>query len=125
MSHIIEEYEKSLGVKKSYPVVNRHFFPTDCSNYILISNQQKVPSKIYSHFLMAVDLLRSFCEERGIKIYLLGSGDQKEFIQGVDRVYSNLNFRQEAYLISKALALVSVDNVYTCLLYTSPSPRDS
>ena len=113
MSHIIEEYEKSLGVKKSYPVVNRHFFPTDCSNYILISNQQKVPSKIYSHFLMVVDLLRSFCEEKGIKIYLLGSGDQKEFIQGVDRIYSNLNFRQEAYLISKALALVSVDNVYT------------
>ena len=113
MSHIIEEYEKSLGVKKSYPVVNRHFFPTNCSNYILISNQQKVPSKKYAHFLMAVDLLKSFCIERGIKIYQLGSGHERELVQGVDRMYSNLTFRQEAYLISKALVLISVDNVYT------------
>jgi hypothetical protein len=113
MAHIIEEYEKSLGVKKSYPVVNRHFFPTDCSNYILISNQQKVQSKKYPHFLMAVDLLKSFCKDREIKIYQLGCGDEGELIQGVDRLYTHLTFRQEAYLISKALALVSVDNVYT------------
>tara|TARA_Y100001937_G_scaffold25148_1_gene36046 strand:+ start:7798 stop:8964 length:1167 start_codon:yes stop_codon:yes gene_type:complete len=110
MSHLIEEYEKSLGVKKSYPVVSKHFFPTNSDDYIVICNQQNIPSKIYAHFLMAVDLIKSLCRERGIKIYQIGS-DPKEFVNGVDRMFTNLTFKQEAYIISKAKVFVGVDSV--------------
>ena len=110
MSHLIEEYEKSLGVKKSYPVVNKHFFPTNSDDYIVICNQQNVPSKIYAHFLMAVDLIKSLCRERGIKIYQIGS-DPKEFVNGVDRMFTNLTFKQQAYIISKAKVFVGTDSV--------------
>ena len=59
MSHLIEEYAKSLGVKISEPIVRDHFFPTLPENYITV-NQAGVSSKIYSHYDIVLSLLKPF-----------------------------------------------------------------
>ena len=111
MAHIIEEYEKSLGVKRDKPVINRHFFPIDCEKFVLFYAPRDVPAKKYKHYFIVVDLLKSFCKENGYKIYQFGK--EEDLIPNVDKIYSDLSFRQQAYLISKASIFVSVDNVYS------------
>jgi hypothetical protein len=111
MSHIITEYEKNLGVKRKKPVVNKHFIPTGKDPYVLIFNEHLTPSKSYSHYSIVVDLLRKILEPKGIKIYQIGPSEST--IGGIDKIFNNTSFRQSAYLISKAKALISTDNVYT------------
>ena len=45
MSHLIEEYAKSLGVKIGKPVLNDHFYPILDEKYITIHTDNKIDSK--------------------------------------------------------------------------------
>jgi hypothetical protein len=111
MAHIITEYEKNLGVKRGKPEVNKQFFPLEHHEYILICNSGRIPAKKYSYYYMVLDLLKDFCNSRGIKIYQIG--EESELINGVDNFFGNLSFKQVAYLISKAMVFVCADGVYS------------
>jgi len=111
MSHIIKEYSKNLEVKPSNPVVNKHYYPIIPQNYIVIYNEQSIDSKRYNYYSLVIDLIKTKLEELGIKIVLIGSG--KDMTNRADFVYPNLNFKKNAYIVSKSKLVISVDNAYT------------
>ena len=47
MSHILEEYAKSLGVYISKPIISEHYFPICDEKYIVIYSEDKIQSKHY------------------------------------------------------------------------------
>jgi hypothetical protein len=108
MSHILKEYSKSLEVDPLRPVVNKHYYPVMPEKYIVIYNEQSIDAKRYRYYSLAIDLIKPELHKRGIKIVLIGSGE--DMTDRADFVYPNLNFRKNAYIISKSELLISVDN---------------
>lgn len=108
MSHILKEYSKSLEVEPSRPVVNKHYYPVMPEKYIVIYNEQSISAKKYSYYSLVVDLIKSELKKQGIKVVLIGSGE--DMIDRADFVYPNLTFRKNAFVVSKAKLLISVDN---------------
>mgnify|MGYP003133328552 CR=1 FL=1 len=106
MSHLIEEYAKSLGVKISSPIVKDHYFPILFDKYITIHQASNVPSKTYSHYDIVLSLLKPFLERAKIKVIQLG-GDTK--IEGVDAAL-NVSFKQQSFILSKSLAHLGCDS---------------
>ena len=106
MSHLIEEYAKSLGVKISSPIVKDHYFPILFDKYITIHQASNVPSKTYSHYDIVLSLLKPFLERAKIKVIQLG-GDTK--IEGVDAAL-NVSFKQQSFIFSKSLAHLGCDS---------------
>lgn len=106
MSHLIEEYAKSLGVKISSPVVKDHYFPVLFDKYITIHQASNIPSKTYSHYDVALSLLKPFLERAKIKVIQLG-GDVK--IEGADAALS-VSFKQQSFILSKSLAHLGCDS---------------
>jgi hypothetical protein len=117
MSHLIEEYAKSLGVKISEPRVKDHFFPTLPEKYITI-NQAGVSSKTYSHYDIALSLLKPFLERAKIQVVQMG-GDKK--IEGVDAAL-NVSFKQQSYVLSKSLVHLGCDGALAQLASSKEIP---
>jgi hypothetical protein len=108
MSHILKEYSKNLEVDPSRPIVNKHYYPVTPEKYIVIYNEQSIDSKCYRYYSLAIDLIKPELHKLGIKVVLIGSG--KDITDRADFIYPNLNFRKNAYIVSKAELLISVDN---------------
>ena len=104
MSHLIEEYAKSLGVRISEPIVRDHFFPTLPERYITV-NQAGVSSKIYSHYDIVFSLLEPFLDRAGIQVVQMGG---KKKIEGVHTAL-NISFKQQSYVLSKSLVHIGCD----------------
>ena len=104
MSHLIEEYAKSLGVRISEPIVRDHFFPTLPERYITV-NQAGVSSKIYSHYDIVLSLLEPFLDRAGIQVVQMGG---KKKIEGVHTAL-NISFKQQSYVLSKSLVHIGCD----------------
>ena len=104
MSHLIEEYAKSLGVRISEPIVRDHFFPTLPERYITV-NQASVSSKIYSHYDIVLSLLEPFLDRAGIQVVQMGG---KKKIEGVHTAL-NISFKQQSYVLSKSLVHIGCD----------------
>lgn len=111
MSHLIEEYAKSLGVKIGSPVVKDHYFPISLDKYITIHQAYNVPSKTYSHYDVVISLLKPFLERAKIKIVQLG-GVKK--IEGVDLAL-NISFKQQSFILSKSLVHLGCDSALSQL----------
>jgi|APGre2960657373_1045057.scaffolds.fasta_scaffold18616_2 hypothetical protein len=111
MSHILEEYAKNLGVYISKPIVSEHYFPICEDKYIVLHSEEKIQSKNYKYYNMVLELLRPFLIENNIKIIQIDC--KSEPVSHVNKVLSNLSFKQYAYIISKALLYIGVDNVYS------------
>jgi hypothetical protein len=111
MSHILEEYAKSLGVYISKPIISEHYFPICDEKYIVIYSEDKIQSKHYKHYNMVLELLKPFLIENNIKIIQIDCNSKP--INNISKCLSNLSFRQYAYIISKSLLYIGVDNVYS------------
>ena len=111
MSHILEEYAKNLGVLISKPIISKHYFPVVDDKYITIFSEESMPSKNYKYYDIVLELLRPFLSEKNIKVIQIDTKDNQ--IKGVDKVVGGLSFRQYAYLISKSIMHIGVDNVYS------------
>ena len=62
MSHIAEEYAKSLGVKIGDPIINDHFYPIPWDKYITFhTNGKKVQAKHYDYWPIVFRLLSKKC----------------------------------------------------------------
>lgn len=120
MSHILKEYSKSLEVEPSRPVVNKHYYPVMPEKYIVIYNEQSIDSKCYRYYSLAIDLIKPQLHKLGIKVVLIGSGE--DMTDRADFIYPNLSFRKNAYIISKAELLISVDNALVQLASNEDVP---
>lgn len=111
MSHVLEEYAKNLGVLISKPIVSEHFFPCRFEKYITIYCEDKIQSKKYLYYDMVFNLLKPFLREKNIKIIQIGVKDL--ILENADLCLSNLTFKQYAYIISKSILHIGIDNVYS------------
>jgi hypothetical protein len=112
MSHLIEEYSKNLGVKISKPIVSKHFWPIIHEKYITICTETQIPSKNYKHYNIVIDIIKQSLSKMGIKIIQIGSAKEAR-LQNVDLCLFDLNFKNLAYVISKSMLHIGVDNVYS------------
>lgn len=111
MSHILEEYAKNLGVLISKPIVSQHFFPLFEEKYITIYSEKNIQSKNYLYYNLVLDLIRLILLKKDIKIIQIDCSN--DYIQGINKALGSLSFKQNAYVISKGLMHIGVDNVYS------------
>jgi hypothetical protein len=111
MSHILEEYAKNLGVYISKPIVAEHYFPICEEKYIVIYSEDAIQSKHYKHYNMVLELLKPFLIEHNIKTIQIECGSKP--IKNINKSLYNLSFKQYAYIISKSLLYIGIDNVYS------------
>jgi len=108
MSHLLKEYQNSLGVSAEKPIINKHFYPITCEKFIVFYNDGLNSDKFYHHYDLVLGLIYDFVVDNDIKIVFIGE-DQGCPMQA-DIILSNLTFRQSCYVISKASVLISSDN---------------
>ena len=65
MSHLIEEYAKSLGVKIGRPYLCEHFYPAIDDKYITIHTDKKIDSKNYEYFPQVINLIKQILNKKG------------------------------------------------------------
>jgi hypothetical protein len=111
MSHLLEEYAKSLGVYISKPIVSKHYFPICENKYITIHLEDDIQSKKYKYYHIVLSLLKPFLIEQNIKVFQIDC--KSEYIDNIDKGLSNLTFRQYAYIISKSILHIGSDNIYS------------
>ena len=100
MPHLLKEYSKNLGVEPSKIIVNKHFYPISCDNFIVIYNEQKTNSKTYRYYSLVVDILSSVLKKYNIEVVVIGSDVNAS--NRADHIYPNLSFKENAYIISKS-----------------------
>ena len=116
MSHIAEEYAKSLGCQIGTPTLEPHFFPVPSDRYITFhTDGEKVPAKHYDFWGIVFLLIKDKLKENGVDIIQTGGPKDPPYSE-CDYSYLGCSFKQMSYIIN---------NAQLCLLYTSPSPRDS
>lgn len=111
MSHILEEYAKNLGVLISKPVVAQHYFPITENKYITIYLEDQIQSKNYKYYSLVFDLLRPILQEENIQIIQIDC--KGKHLNNVNKVLSDLSFKQYANIISNSLLHIGIDNVYS------------
>jgi hypothetical protein len=121
MSHLIEEYAKSLGVKIGKPHLCEHFYPIIDDKYITIHADKKIDSKNYEYFPQVLNLIKSTLNKEGYKIYQVG-GPEDPKLENVDGCFLNLNFKQSSYLIKKSKLHLGIDSlpVHIASIYDVP-----
>jgi hypothetical protein len=112
MSHLVEEYAKNLGVKIAKPTVAKHFYPLLTDKYITIYSEHSIESKKYYYFNIVIDLIKNSLNQFGIKIVQIGA-KENTIIPNIDACYGDLTFKQNAYILSKSLLHIGVDNVFS------------
>jgi hypothetical protein len=110
MSHLVEEYAKSCGVKIGIPKINPHFFPVVEDRYITIHNDKKVESKEYSYWPQVIELIKPILSKKNIKIIQIGSSGEAT-INGVDKHIVTNTLKQCSFIIKNSLAHVGIDSV--------------
>jgi hypothetical protein len=110
MSHLIEEYAKTLGVKIGKPYLCEHFYPILDEKYITIHTDKRIDSKNYEYFPQVLNIIKSILNKRGLKIYQIG-GPEDPRLENVDGCFLNLNFKQSAYLIKRSRLHLGIDSL--------------
>ena len=109
MSHLIEEYAKSCGVKIGTPILQPTFFPISFDKYITIHHGD-CNATYYDYWDEAIDILKPVLEKSGIKIIQI-LDKEGERINSAD-----LNIicskKQAAFIIKNSLCHVGTDSIY-------------
>lgn len=121
MSHLIEEYAKTLGVKIGKPYLCEHFYPILEEKYITIHTDKKIDSKNYEYFPQVLNLIKPILNQKGYKIYQIG-GPEDPKLENVDGCFLNLNFKQSAYLIKRSKLHLGIDSlpIHIASMYDIP-----
>jgi hypothetical protein len=109
MSHLIEEYAKSLGVKIGKPIIADHFFPVAHDKYITIHCDNKIDSKYYEYFPQVLNLIRETLHTQGYAIYQIGGPEDPKL--NVDGHFLHLNYKQSSFLIKNSKLHVGIDSL--------------
>jgi hypothetical protein len=110
MSHLIEEYAKSLGVKIGKPHLIEHYFPIMAEKYITIHCDNKIDSKYYEYFPQVLNLISPILKQFGYKIFQTG-GSNDPILKNVDANFLNLNFKQTNFLIKNSSLHLGIDSL--------------
>ena len=111
MSHLIEEYAKSLGVKIGRPALDYHFFPVLKDKYITFhTNNEKVKAKHYDHWRIVFNLIFKFLEKEGISIIQVG-GAEDPHLSFCHQDTRGASFKQMAYVIENSLLHLGIDSL--------------
>ena len=121
MSHLIEEYAKTLGVRIGKPYLAEHFYPILNDKYITIHTDKRIDSKNYEYFPQVLNLIKPLLNKYGYKIYQIG-GHEDPKLENVDGWFLNLNFKQSAYLIKRSQLHLGIDSlpVHIASMYDVP-----
>ena len=110
MSHLIEEYAKSCGVKIGKPAFQASFYPIAFEKYVTI-HHGTCPATTYSYWEEMIDLLSAEFKKLDIKIIqILDKEDQK--INSVDQ-HVLCSKKSAAFIIQNSLCHIGVDSIYT------------
>lgn len=123
MASLQETYATALGViPKEKPILNEKFFPLTEEKFILIHNDNKLPSKHYELFPEVISLLKPVLHKLGYRIYQIG-GKNDPIIDGTDGQFLGLSWGQSFYLMKRASLFVGIDSVcaHAAAAYEIPS----
>lgn len=111
MSHLIEEYAKSLGCKIGRPYLCDHFYPVISKKYITFhTNDKKVPAKHYDHWPIVFQLIKEYLNKEGIKIVQVGGPEDPLFPQ-CDEDTRNSSFKQMSHVIKNGILHFGIDSL--------------
>jgi hypothetical protein len=116
-------YATALGViPKEKPILNEKFFPLTAEKFILIHNDNKLPSKYYELFPEVISLLKPVLHKLGYRIYQIG-GKNDPIIDGTDGQFLGLSWGQTFYLMKRASLFMGIDSVcsHIAAAYEIPS----
>jgi len=121
MSHLVEEYAKSLGVKIGKPIFEPHYLPITDEKYITIHVDNKIDSKYYELFPEVLDLLKGIIGKLGYKIFQIG-GPEDPALSNVDKSYLGFTRKQTAYIIKNSSLHIGIDSfpVHLASVYDIP-----
>jgi len=111
MSHLVEEYAKSLGCRIGAPHLSDHFYPVVHEKYITFhTNSKKVPCKHYDHWDIVFILIKDALSAKGIKIIQVGGSDDPAYPQ-CDMHTLGSSFKQSFYIFRDTLLHLGIDSV--------------
>ena len=111
MSHIAEEYAKSLGVRIGSPVLSTHFYPVLPDKFITFhTNFKKVPSRHYDYWPVALKLIKEHFKTPEIKIIQVGGAEDPPF-EECDHITLGASFRQMGYILEKSMLHLGIDSL--------------
>jgi hypothetical protein len=132
MSHIIEEYAKSLGTKPGKPQIDLHFYPISLDRYVTVDTSS-VDSLNYQHFESVINLIKQY--DPSIKFVDITESREKGLEYFDKSLLGKCSYRHISYIISKAELHLCVDtfssyiasafNVPTVCLYGPMYPENS
>ena len=109
MSHICEEYAKSLGVKVGRPVLTDHFFPLAIDNYITIQTTGKFDSRNYSFWDCVIPLIKIRYPE--CKVVQVGGKEDPSCFHADINLLGVTSFKNLFYIIKGSRLHMGVDSV--------------
>lgn len=111
MSHIVEEYAKSLGVKIGQPIFKNHFFPVKSEKFITFhTNDKKSPARHYDYWFTVLNLIKPYLSKLNIDIIQIGGKDDP-VLDACDFHYPECTFKQMAYIIENAELHLGIDSL--------------
>lgn len=108
MSHLLQEYAKSCGVKIGKPVLNPSFYPIEFEKYIVL-NHSSCNATTYDHWDLTLKILKPYIEKENIKIVQILDKDSS-IIDFADK-HISCTKKQAAFIISRSLCFIGTDSV--------------
>lgn len=106
MSHIIEEYAKSLGTKPGRPKIEPHFYPIPFKRYITVDSSS-ADSLNYKHFESVINLIKKY--DPSISFIDITEGVEKQLDHFDKALLGKCSYKHITYIISKAELHLCVD----------------
>lgn len=131
MSHLVQEYAKSCGVKIGKPIVSCNFLPIPCEKYITIHNSA-IQAKDYPYWNEVFEIVGKSLEKRGISIVQIKHGDEKD-ISGVHHIASG-TLKQLFSVVKNSMLHIGQDSIFshfaahsdvkTVTIYSNANPEN-
>ncbi len=111
MAHLLNTYANYLGViPTEKPILNDKFFPLPSSKYIVVHNDNKLPSKFYDHFEEVIALAKPILHRAGYQICQVGGANDPK-IPNVDNYYLGLSWGQSMFIVKNCSLVVAIDSI--------------
>lgn len=132
MSHLIQEYAKSCGVKIGSPKISPTFYPIPFDKYITI-HHGTCNSTVYSYWPEVIEILKPILEKENIKIVQILEGKSPIIPKADHHVLCSP--KQAAHIVEHSECHVGVDSVYCSIageflrplvaVYSHTSPKNT
>lgn len=109
MSHLIQEYAKSCGVKIGQPILNPAFFPIAFEKYITIHHGD-CNATHYDYWDEVLSILKPILSKHSIKIVQITDSEEQN-INEVD-LHLKCSKKQASFVIKNSLGHIGTDSVY-------------